>query len=177
MEAQMEIAKEREARKQLLPQRRARIEAIGDDLWNPIPADDDILDMDGPAFEGYFTARIALQNQKEQEKIDAQKRRIEEERAKLEREKEIREREERARQEERYRLEREQKEQEARAKREKEERERKEHEEQERLEREARYQEFLTSHGYSVQTADEFLISRSDAEVKLYKLVGTFKIK
>jgi hypothetical protein len=83
----------------------------------------------------------------------------------------------RARTEERERLERDQKDKAEREQREREQRERREREETERLEKEAHYQDFLDANGYTAETAGSFHIARSETEVKLYKLVGTLKIK
>ncbi|HVB33743.1 MAG TPA: hypothetical protein VNJ52_05135 [Patescibacteria group bacterium] len=179
------IAVERKARVELLPHRRERLAAVGDGLE---VSDDALLDMDGPAFEGYINKRLADKNEADRRALEAREAAIREEETRQQREKEMREREEKARQEERERLAREQKEKEerlerekkeaeARAQREKEENEHKKREERERLEREERYQSFLKEHGYTEDTKDTFHIERSESEVRLYKLTGVLKIK
>jgi hypothetical protein len=174
IEERADKAVERKKRLELLPHRRERLAAIGD---GHSETDDQLLDMDGPTFEGYCNERIAAKNEADRQRIEADKRAIEEEKRRIERENEMREREDKARSEERDRVEREQRERDAREQREKEEAELRNREEQERLEREEHYQAFLKGHGYTVDTAKEFTIARSDIEAKLYKLVGVFKIK
>lgn len=177
LEALEETAKqaaEREKRKELLPHRKERLAAIGDGID---VADEVLLDMDGPEFEEYVNQRQADKNESERATLAAREAKLRVEEEKQRREQETREREERARQEERERIEREQKEAAERERREQEERETKERQEKERLERETRYQEFLAKHGYSEATKDKFHIERIGDEVKLYTLVGTFKIK
>jgi hypothetical protein len=184
LEDQAEKALERKARTELLPHRNERLAAVGDDVQI---SDEGLLDMDGPAFEGYCNLRVANKNESDRLFIEEEKRAIEEEKSKLEREKEMHDREEKARQEERERLEREQKEKEERqererkeaeehAQRQKEQQEQKAKEEQARLEREERYQTFLKGHGYTQETKDTFHIERSESEVRLYKLTGVLKL-
>jgi hypothetical protein len=164
----------RNERVELLPHRHERLTAIGDGIE---VADDVLLDMDGPEFEGYLNQRQADKNAADQKALDARAAALREEEAKQQREKELRDREERGRQEERIRLDREQKEKAEREQREREDRERQEREETERLEKEAHYQDFLAAYGYTPETAGSFRIERSETEMKLYKLVGTLKIK
>lgn len=110
IEDELEIKKQREARQAILPQRKARIEAIADNEL--MPGDEVLLDMESTDFEGYLNERVAAKNRKEQEEIDAEKRKLDEERAKLDREKELHEAEERGRREAQEKAERGRKEQE-----------------------------------------------------------------
>jgi hypothetical protein len=174
IEQRAEAEQLRKERRDLLPHRHERLAAIGDGTE---VADEVLLDMDGPEFEGYLNQRHADKNAADQKALDARAAAIREEEAKQQREKELRDREERGRQEERERLEREQKETAEREQRERERRELRDREETERLEKETRYQDFLDAYGYTAETAGSFHIARSETEMKLYKLVGTLKIK
>jgi hypothetical protein len=174
IEDKAEAEKLRQERVDLLPHRKERLTAIGDGIE---VSNDALLDMDGPAFEGYFNQRQADKNAADQKALDARAAAVREEEAKQQREREVREREERARREERERIEREQKDKEEREQREQERRERQEREETERLEREAHYHDFLAAHGYTAENAGSFRVERSESEVKLYKLIGSLKIK
>ena len=54
---------ERKARVELLPRRKERLAAIDDGVQ--CPADDFLLDMDGPTFEGFINQRVARKNEAE----------------------------------------------------------------------------------------------------------------
>jgi hypothetical protein len=177
IEDDMERARLREERKAVLPQRKERLEAIGDGIFE---TDDHILDMDGPEFEGYCNLRMANKNEGDRLTLEAEKRKVEEELLKLQREKEAQEREERARQFERERVEREERDRQVREQEDKESAERKAKMEREALEREERYQEFPSRHGVtidSLKNSTEYIVIRTASEIMLYKQVDTFKIK
>jgi len=174
LEESAEKEKERKERLEVLPHRKERIATIADGIE---VSDDELLEMDGTAFENYFNVRVANKNEADRQRIEAEDLENKKAAAELEREKEMRDREERARQEERERLK-----QEAKAKQEREERQRKEaamfeQREKERLEKQERYQAFLAEHGYTEKTKDKFHLERSESEVRLYKLTGVLEIK
>jgi hypothetical protein len=174
LEAVAEKEIERKERLELLPNRRERLAAIADSVE---VSDDELLEMDGTAFENYFNVRVANKNEADRQRVEAENLKNKEAAAKLDREKEMRDREEKARQEERERLERE-----SHAKQERDESQRKEaamfeQQEKERLEKQERYRAFLSKNGYTESTKGDFHIERSESEVRLYKLVGAMKIK
>ncbi len=117
---------EKEKRKELLPKRKDRLASINDGIEI---SDDEILDMDSTAFEGYCNKRFADKNEKDRVELEAKQKELKEIEAKAAREREIKEAEDRARAEERKRAE------EAEVKL-KEERERAEKESKERIARE-----------------------------------------
>jgi hypothetical protein len=168
----------REERMAILPERKARLDAIGDGVE---VSDEYILDLDEVKFESYATNRQALKNAADQNKIEADRVANELEKQRLENEKNAREREEKARQEERERAE------EEAARKEKErienealqkaEQERREREEQERLERQEKYRAFRESHGWTADTKADFKEENVGSEVVLWKKLGTFKLK
>jgi len=104
-------AKLRAERIAVLPMRKEKLEAIGDQVT---VSDNELLDMDDTAFTEHYNTRVSLKNEADREALDEEKRQAE-------RDKEKREAEEKARQEERERHEREQKEKEEREEREREE--------------------------------------------------------
>lgn len=135
IETQVKLAKEKEERKAILPARIARLEAIGE-AYN----EENLLDMDGSTFEGYFNGVLARKNEearaeiaRQQAEIDAKAEEQRKEQERLDWEAKSAEKAELARKEERERMEQEQRNKEAR---EKAEAERKEKEEAERIERE-----------------------------------------
>lgn len=128
LEDQASAFEEREKRRELLPKRRDRLASINDGVEI---SDDELLDMDSTAFEGYCNKRFADKNEKDRIELEAKERAIKEAEAKAAREKEIKEAEDRARADERKRAE------EAEAKL-KEERDRAEKESKERIAREER---------------------------------------
>lgn len=120
----IDILKEREARRALLPDRKAKLV----EYWVDI-SDDDILDMESAEFQAFF-------NQKRAEYLDAQEQKIIAEKAKLEAEQREREEFERVEREIKEAEERAKIEAEQKAQREKEEAEKRHKEELARVERE-----------------------------------------
>lgn len=182
IEDELQIKKERAERRAILPQRRTRLEAIDKDLINLI-SDEEILDMDSTQFEGYLNAAHAEKNRAEEDRIAAEKRKLEVEKEELQRKQDLVAAEERGRRQEREqadaekeRVAREAKEKEEREAREKKDAEEREERERQRLEGEKAYKAFLKKNGYTPETADNFVIARSDSEVKLYKLISVFKL-
>lgn len=188
LEELVEVEKQREERKALLPQRRARIEALED--GEEIPGDDFILDMESPDFEGYLNQRLAAKNKRDQDKLDADKKKLAEEREALDREKEIEVAKEKARIEERERIEREEKEKkdrearekkesEDRAAREKLEKEEREAREEAEMRKNQRITAYLTEMGWTKELEQQgrFKIDRLDGgnKIVLWKRVGTFE--
>lgn len=182
LEDAAELAKEREARKAMLPKRRERLAAIGDGIED---TDEALLDMDGTAFEGYLNRRLADKNEADRIALEQERWRVEAEKERMAREQEIREAEERGRIEAAARAEREHIAREQQAARDAElakEREAKEKSEAEAakareeamLEKDRKYQAFLTKHGY--EPGDKFMMQRSGTTLRLYKLVGTLEL-
>jgi len=180
IEVDIKLKKEREDRIAVLPDRKEKLKAIGDAVE---VTDEELLDMDGSAFQGYLNMRLADKNEADRVEIEQKKKEQEEAQAKLDQEKEAREREEKARIEEREKLEREQKEKEEREAREKEEaekrekeaaekKEREEAEAKEKLAKEEKYKEWLKSNHFDPATMK---LTDTGAEVKMYKLVATYK--
>ena len=176
IEEEIEIAKEREERKALLPQRKARLEAIDKDLLGLI-SDEEILDMDSTAFEGYLNAAHAEKNRAEQEKIDAEKAKIEAEKAALAREKEMQERDVGVRHEERERAEREAKEANERHEREAKEKSDREAREKAEAEQSERFEGFLAGLGITDQNREQFTFEHTDSSVIIWKKIGEFDKK
>lgn len=228
LENQASAFEEREKRRELLPKRKERLATIKDDIDNL--SDDDLLDMDSTAFEGYCNKRFADKNEKDRVELEAKGRAIKEAEVKAAREKEIKDAEDRARaderkraeeaevklKEERERAEKESKERivreereakersekvereakeraerlereterlqiEAKEKLEREERERKEKveaearaeaEQKEKLAKDKKYQEFLSTHGWSKRKEADFHIEVKGNTHTLYKKVG-----
>lgn len=182
VEAEAKRQADRAERQALLPQRRERLAAIGD--GQPI-IDDELLEMDGPTFEGYCNSRLASKNEADRLEIERVRAEQEQETARLKAETEARQREEKARQDERERIEREQKDQAEKQARDKEEEARREKELAEKaareevekkakLEADARYQAWLTSHSYQDDGLGLVLKDMGD-HVLLYKFVDKFQ--
>lgn len=161
---------EREERREFLPRRKERLAAIGDDI---AVSDEELLDMDGSAFEGYFNQRMANRNAAVAAENARKEAEVEAEKAKLEREKEIEAEKEKARQEERERLEREAKEKAEKERQEKEAEERREAAEKEKRERDESYQAFLKKYGYEPDEEKFWTVQDGD-EIRLYRFVATF---
>ena len=174
-------AEEREARKALLPHRIERLTAIGDGIET---SEETLLEMDGPAFEGYINQRLAQKNEADRLEIERLKAEQEKEAQRLANEEATRKREEQARQDERERIEREQaaeKERQEKARVDEERRQKEEAEKaaaaevarQKQLEADARYQEWLKSHDYQGEGQGLVLKDMGD-HVLLYKFVDKF---
>jgi len=166
----IDIQKEREARKTLLPERKEKLK----EYWVEI-ADEELLDMDSTNFQDFFNQKRAeyleekeRKLKEDQEKLDAEKKAKELEE---QRQKELKETEERARIETEARLKREQEEKERKAKEEEEAKIQAEKAEQEKLEKETKYKKFLSSHEWQFDK-----IIKEDWKVILYKKVAEFII-
>jgi hypothetical protein len=164
---------EREDRREFLPRRKERLAELKDGIEI---SDDELLDMAGDVFEGYFNKRmaeknaaVAAENARKEAEINAEK-------AKLEREKEIEAEKEKARQGERERIERENKEKAEKEKRDKEETERKEAEAKEKRDRDEKFQAFLKSHNYE-EDEEKFWTVQDGDDIRLYRYVATFNQK
>jgi len=129
---------ERKKRVAILPERHARLASIGDSVT---VTDDQLLDMDGPAFEGYFNQRQAAKIEADRIELEARERAVKEAEDAAKRAAELEAAKERARQEERERAEREAEREAERAA-----------DEERRLQSEQRYQAFLAESGYSEET-------------------------
>lgn len=164
--------RERLARRDVLPHRMERLATIGDDI---IVTEDEILDLDGPAFEGYYNKRQSDQNERIRIANEQKERELRAEAERLRHEQEDREREERARMEERETIRMEQLAKEERQAQEKAREEKKAEEDRRKQEQDARFQAFLQEHGYTAENARDFLLNHSDHEVVLYKKVAVFK--
>ena len=202
IEDKSEQLKKRKMREEGLPLRKEKLlEASG---GMKLPQDEELLDMDIATFHEYLNKVGAEKNEKDRLAIEENNRLLAEKNEKLEREKEIRDAEETARKEEREtatkdrerlekeateriekaesdskeRIAREEREIEERKEKEKQqklEEERIEKERQEKLEKEKKYQKFLKDNGYNESNKNDFVISNSPTETKLFKLIGTFK--
>ena len=177
--------KERADRLELLPKRKERLAALNDSI---VATDDELVGMDSVAFEGYINKRLADKNELDRRALEVKEREIKEQEEKLNREKEAQAREEKVRIEERERAERAEKDRKdaevrltiATAEKEKAEKEQKEREEQEKkekLEADQKYQDFLSSCGYTEATKNDYHVSRNidpdgGAHITLYKKVG-----
>lgn len=116
LEADAEVAKIHRERTELLPERVRRIEAIKDGL--PVPADEELLELDGPAFEVYYNTRVYDRNQAEDRRLQKDRDDIEEGKRKLEHDRQIEEARKQGEKDARERQEREEKEKGERAQRE-----------------------------------------------------------
>lgn len=193
IEAEVKLAKEREERKAVLPQRVERLKAIWGEGHNYGVTEEDLLDMDGATFEGLINRLSAEKLEADRAEVARQQaeidRKAEEQRKEQERldwEAKAAERAEQARQEERERIEQEQKEKEAQAKadaesKKREEREQREREEKEEADRQAqleadkRYQDWLAKIGYISGDSDDFHFIKKGTTVTAYKKVGEYK--
>lgn len=164
----------RKVRLQKLPQLKERIESAGLSQF-ATKSDDELLELDDNGFEAYFNVLGASKIQHDAETVDAEARKLREEKEKLEREKEIRAAEERAKVETEARI---KKETEEKAEKERIEAAKKEEEkarEEAALAKRKEYIDFLASHGYTKETADDFHMIETDEGYVLYKKVGVFK--
>jgi hypothetical protein len=180
------MAKTKREREALLPERKRRIEAIKD--GRPLPTDEELLEYDGPMFEGYYNTRVYDRNQKQERELAAEREKLDAERREADRKRELAEAEERGRREAQERHER--AEREAEERRQREETERAERAERDRLAQEAReraerealeadekYQAFLKEFGWTEETAGLYRIERTETHVALYKHVATLRLK
>jgi phage-related minor tail protein len=168
-------ARKREERIAILPERKEKLASIEIEM-----TDDEILDMDDKQFAQYFVDRKIEYLQAKQDKIDAENKRIEDER--LFKENEIKRQadldkarkegekiaKQKAKEAEEKRIAKEKKDEEDRVAAEK--------AENERLEKMKKYQKFLADNGCSKETESEFYIKKDETKVVLYKKVGEFKI-
>lgn len=145
----------RRKREELLPERRKRLADLGDDAEEP---DDHALNsMDEADFEAYVNNRVSAHNERERQKIEAEKR-------ELERQKELKEAEERGR-----------KEAEEAAAAEAERKKAAEVEEKKKLERKKKFREFLASHDITEETPkDDYKLVKFEGGYHVFKKVGTF---
>lgn len=153
----------KEARMALLPERKEKLSLI-----NIQKTDDELLSMDDIQFSTFYNECVAEKQRIEQEKLEAEKRAIEEEKNKIARAKEIEEAKAQAIEEEKKRAS-EQEElnkarEEARIKAEK-----------EKLEKQKAFIEFRESFGYTEDTKNDFKIEETSDGYTLYKKLGTFK--
>lgn len=167
-----------------LPERKARLEAIGvtleDDVINAMTSlqfEQNVNQLIAEKNEAEAKARQAEQDAKQAE-LDAKEKELKDKEEALAAETLAREREEKARVEEREKLEREQKEKEEREAKEKEEREAKEREDKAKRDRADRYKAFRVELGWTEETAGDFYEKVDDAKntVKLFKKVGEFDL-
>lgn len=93
LESEAKRIQDREDRREFLPARKARLEALADGV--ALPTDDEILDMDGTAFEGYFNKRSAEHNERVRQANEAKSRELQAEEDRKRREQEETQRKER----------------------------------------------------------------------------------
>lgn len=193
----------RAERELLLPSRKEELAKIGDSVE---VTDAELLSMDVAQFSAYKNDRVAQKNEVDRRVIEEARAQVHAEEERQQREKETRAREEIARKEEqelaerrlkeekeraelriqqekegaerrviaeRERVEREQKEKEEREAQAKAETARLEKEEREKLEGKKKYQVWLSKNLYDENT---HYLRNEGGTIKLYKLVGTFKI-
>ena len=148
--------------------------------------DELFIGMDAIEFQAYLNARFSDKNEEARVENEKKANELKEAELKLEREKEMREREEKAREEERVKAEqrekdriekqvRDQKEKEEWDKREAEDKIKKEEAEKEKLAKQEKFIAFLKTLGWTEETRNDFLLNYSPTEVKVYKLLGTYK--
>lgn len=152
------LVQEREALREFLPRRKERLAALQDGV---AITDEELLDMDGTVFEGYFNRRLAEKNVADQRKIDDDRRKLNADQEEIDRKKREQEAEERGRKQAEEKAEREKKEREARAAAEAAERE-----------KDALYQAFLKEHGYNRE--DFYTTQEIGGAITLWKKVATF---
>lgn len=171
-EKQAKIAEERKLRLAQVPERRARLEALG-----LTTKESYITDMDSGAFEQHVNALVAEKNEAK---------RIEDDRIAREKEADLKAREdvllEGERKLEADRLAKEAADlavetERARVAKETEDRIAAEKEADRKRARDAKYQEFLTLNGYNANTKDQFKIEASEKGVMLWKFVAVFEEK
>jgi len=173
IEDEAKVISDRKKRLELIPERRARLEAVGDGI---IVSDDELLSMDGPAFEGYFNKRRADKLEADQAALAEREREVRAAEEAARREKELHEAKERARLEERSRIEEEEKRKEATKIAEEKAAAARAEAEEKKLQAEKKYQQFLSENGYSTETADDYHIIKTADSVTLYKRLATYKI-
>jgi hypothetical protein len=184
VEEEAKAAQLREERKAILPHRKERLASLNDGIE---VEDEELLDMDGPAFEGYFNKRMADKNEADRAEIARQQAEQDAAAKALEDEKNARDREEKARKDERESIEREQKEKEEREAKEKAEAEAKELADKEaaekaeadrkaKLEADEKYRAFLTENGVTKELVEsgEYLLKDKSESIELYKRVSIF---
>lgn len=167
LEARAEEEQEREARRPLIPDRRAKIDDI-EPQYNKILTDDQMLDMDGTEFQGFLNKCLADKNARDAAAIAEQKQQISEDQAKIDAEKK------RLDDEKADRERKEKEEAEAKARKEKQEAEDKARQEEKERKQKAddRYQAFLKEHGYN--RTDFYTTEDVGGRVTLWKKVATY---
>lgn len=168
-------AKAREERMAILPERKEKLASIELTM-----TDDEILDMDDKVFAQFFVDKKMIYLEEKQAKIDAENKRIEDERIAKENEANRQADLEKARKEGEKIAKQKAKEAEekriAKEKKDEEDRLAAEKAENERLEKMKKYQKFLADNGCTKETESEFYIKKEETKVVLYKKVGEFKI-
>jgi hypothetical protein len=187
-------AKQLEERTLLLPERKERLEAIGDEQE---ALDENLLEMDGSAFELYYNERLAAKNEADRAEIARKQAEMDEKEQSLAREAETQQREETARLEgakqakqdakdkEARRIEGEKKQAEQeRVHQEQVEKEKKEAEDtrvaaeaeaKRKLEASKRFVTWLKSNGYTEANKANFKIVDNGDSVTLYSLIGNYQ--
>lgn len=168
-------ARKREERLAILPERKEKLASI-----ELVMTDDEILDMDDKVFAQFFIDKKVIYLEEKQARIDAENKRIADEKLAEENEAKRQADLEKARKEGEKIAKQKAKEAEerriAKEKQEKEEQAAKEKAENERLEKMKKYQKFLSDNGCTKETEKEFYIKKDETKVVLYKKVGEFKI-
>lgn len=155
---ELEEMKKRESE---LPTRKEKLSEISTEL-----ADEEILKMSSSEFDVFIFSKKAEILDKQRAEMKEREQAMREVEMKAEREQEMREAEEKARVQERERIELD-----ANAK------EAAEIFAKEKLAKEVDYQKFLSDNGYNEAEKSNFNIVANGGEVKLYKLVATYKTK
>lgn len=163
----------REARIALLPERREKLLNIG--VTDFDVTDEQLIAMDNISFDSFCNEKVALIQRIEQEKIDADKRLIEEEKNKIARTKEIEEAKAKAVEDEKKRQAEQEELAKARAERAKQEEEARKIEEAKQLEKQKDFVKFRASHGYTEETKNDYKMEESATGYTLYKKLGEFK--
>lgn len=178
-ENEAEFIKEQDARRAILPRRRQQLAELGTDTMT----DEEVLALDGTAFQTLLNKKLAEKNQREAKEIadrkaeqDAREAELARKEAAAAAEEEAKKREELARQQERERIEREAKEKVEREKREADELARKEAEAKVKRERTDRYREWRASFGWTEETETDYIESVTTEKVILYKKLGAFDL-
>ena len=171
MEDAVKKIQDRENRREFLPRRHERLNALNDGI---AVTDDELLDMDGSAFEGYFNQRSFNQNEKVRLANEESKRKNDEIAAKLAQEEETRRREDIARQEGEARAKKAIEDQKAEDERKRIEQETNENNLRLQRERSERYQEWLKKNGWTIETKDQFNITDELGKIVLWKKVDVF---
>lgn len=192
IEEEVKIKKLRAERIALLPERKKKLAEIGDGK-DYSDKDELFIGMDASEFQAYLNAKVSEKNEAERIENERKAKELKDKEEAIERERVMLEREEKARQEEREKAEQREKdrvEREIREKKEEAEREERRQafakeqlekeekrieEEKEKLAKKEKFVEFLKTLGWTEDNKADFMLKYSEVDVKVYKLLGTYK--